>query len=344
AGNNTMYYTAEVMPADLPRALEIFGEVVLAPTFPADELAKLKPQVIAEIQQVDNSWARQAQRLFRSVFYQKSPYRRISLGGEAAVQSLTGEQLAAFHKTAVVGSRAVLAVFGDIDPAAAENLIRRQFEAFPKGEPLAVETLELDAAGAEERRVVEKSAKTGAYVYVGFPGLKQTSIPQRYPLEVLTEIVGSYTSANWLFDTLRGARLVYAAGGANFMGVLPGYFAATAQCEPDKAAEALQIMRTLLAKAARGEITPEEVARAKSSLINREAMAYQTNADQASAAALDELLGMGFDWWRGNTERIMAVDHAQVLALAKQILSAPPTVVILTSQPELFSAAKDEPK
>ena len=182
------------MPQDFPRALEIFSEIVLQPTFPEEELAKLKPQVIATIEQVENSWAAQARRLFRSKFYNQHPYRRDYLGTTKTVSALTSQQIQEFHKTTLAGSQSVLAVFGDIDLAAAENFIRQRFAAMPKADPLALEKITIDAPAKTPRQFIEKTPRPGATVSVGFPGIKFTDIQDRYPLEVLEEIVGSYSS------------------------------------------------------------------------------------------------------------------------------------------------------
>ena len=131
--------------------------------------------------------------------------------------------------------------------------------------------------------------------------------------------------------------MVYSATGFNFPGILPGYFAAYAQCEPDKAPQALQIMQQLLDKAAQGEFTEEEINRAKQSLVSADIMARQTIAQAAATTALDELYGMGFDWSKGYADRIMAIGLKEVQAIAKKILSTPATVTILTSQPEKFT-------
>jgi len=339
AGNNTFYYTAEVLPQDFPRTLEIFSEIILEPNFPQEELDKLKPQVIATIQQVGNSWSAQARRFFRSKFYARNPYRRGFLGTPKTVSALTREQIREFHKTTVAGSRAVLAVFGNIDLAVAENLIRQRFASMGKSAPIPLDKIAFDPPPKTARQFIEKIPRTGATICMGFPGIKFTDIQDRYSLEVVEKIVGSSTSPDWLFGKLRGAQLVYSARGFNIPGIVPGYFAAYAQCEPDKAPQSLQIMQQLLDKAAQGKFSEEEINRAKRSLVNADVMARQTNAQAATTAALDELYGLGFNWSEGYADRIMAVGLKEVQAVAKKILAAPATVTILTSQPEKFAKA-----
>jgi zinc protease len=322
-GNNTFYYRAEVMPQDLTKAFDIYREIVLEPNFPDVELAKLKPQVLAAIQQVKNSWPAEARLVFQRDFFANSPYRRQSLGTESSVAAITREQIRAFHREAAVAQRAVLAIFGDIDADAVEKMVRERFAPEP---PITA-----------PRQFVEKTAKPGATVYIGFPGMKITNVQDRYPMEVMTEVIGSNTG--WLHELLRGRQLVYYAWGFSAPGLLPGYVAATAQCEADKAPEVLRLIQEQLAKAARGEFAEAEVNHAKSNQINAEILEKQTNADAATTAALDELYGFGFNWSEGYTDRIMAVTLADVQNVAKKYLSAPPTVSIVTSAPESFAPA-----
>ena len=160
-------------------------------------------------------------------------------------------------------------------------------------------------------------------------------------MEVMQEIVGSHNG--WLFEKLRGGQLVYSAWGANFPGLLPGYFAAVAQCEAEKVPQVIEIIQQLLTKAVAGEITEEELARAKSNRINSEILGKQTNSDAAMSAALDELYGFGFDWSRGYADRIMGVTLDNVKAVAKKHLSQPETITIITSAPEILLKNSEPP-
>jgi len=343
AGNNSFFYTCQVRPDDLPRALDLFSAIVLQPTFPPDQLERLKPQVLAAIDELDDSWFAQAERFFRSRFYTASPYRRSAAGGREAVQKATPDDLRQFHRQAVVASRAVLAVVGDIDPAAAETLMRQRFGGLPAGAPLDLKLLPVDAPADRPRVFVQSSPRPGATVYVGYPGGALTDPAQRYPLEVLNEMIGGTSTPDWFFGRLRGAQLVYYARGYNFLGVLPGYLAASAQCDAEKVPEVVRIMQELFARAERGELSEDQLARAKSSLINAESLRHQTNAQIAQQAALDELYGLGYDWSRGQAERIQAVTLQDVQNAARRHLARPPTITIITSRPELAENLVSQP-
>jgi len=332
AGNNTYYYVAEVMPQDLQKAMEIYREVILKPTFPTDQLEKVKTLNLAAIQQLNNSWRGQARRFFREKFFINSPYRRTWLGKTDTVSAITPDQLRQFHNTSTVATRAVLAVFGDINLNDAETLIRRHFSDMPKGAAFNYDRFKPEPPLKEARRFIQKTQKPGAIVYLGFPGFKFTHIQDRYPMEVLMEIVGS--TNGWLFEKLRGMQLVYYAWAYSFPGLTHSYIAATAQCEADKVPQVVQVAQEILQQAKTGQITSEQLDLAKNNRLNAKIMDKLTIADAAETAALDELYGFGYDWSAGYADRIMAVTLDDVKKVAQKYLSAPSTLTVITSEPQ----------
>ena len=339
-GNNTYFYRSEVMRQDFGQALARLAEIALEPTFLEEELVKVREVSLANIKQIENTWHRQASRFFREKFYVNSPYQRTQHGTTAAVEALSREQVSEFHKAHTLGARSVLAIFGDIDLDEAERLVREEFAGMAAGVAADWGSIAPEPEPTETREFVQQGSKPGATVVVGFPGIKLTDIQERDGLEVMTEIIGS--NSGWLHEELRGKQLVYYAWGYSFPGLLPGFVAATAQCEAEKAGQVRQVIQELLAKAAAGEFTEEELANAKGNRINAEVLERQTNDDAAAQAGLDELYGFGYDWSDSHADRIMAVSMADVREVAAKYLAAPATVTIITSEPALLAAEKSE--
>ncbi|MBN1435607.1 MAG: insulinase family protein [Sedimentisphaerales bacterium] len=332
-GNNTFFYTSEVLSGDFAEAFGVYSEVILSPTFPENELEMLREQILAGIAQISNSWGAAGDRYFREHFFTRSPYHRLRYGTAEAVGAIERDDILAFHSEHLVGSRAVLTIFGDIDLEATEALVRDTFQYMARGEAFDTQRFAVDLPNEEPRLFVSETPKEGAVLHVGFPGITLSNVEDRYALDVMQQIVGSNTG--WLHEELRGRGLVYYAWGINFAGLVPGYFAVTSQCEADQVSQVISVIQENLNRAARGEFTEAEVARAKSQLVNSEVLDKQTNADMATSAALDELYGFGYDWGEHNADRIMAVTLADVQRVANQYLnSVPATITILTSDPD----------
>ena len=333
-GNNSFGFTAEVMKDDFNKAFDIFSEVVLSPTFPKEEFAKLQPVIIANVNQIGNDWRSEATRHFRDCFYSNNPYKRSSYGSVKSLETLSSNQIAEYYSNSCKAKRSVLAIFGDIDVKEVEKAVRDHFSGLTPGEDLDLEKYADDKI-AERRLITQKTSKNGSTVTIGMPGMRVYDLNDSYPLAVLNQMIGS--TSGWLHNTLRGKSLVYYAFCFDFKGFVPGYVTATAQCEADKAPEVLSIMEQLLNKAAKGEFSDDEVNAAKSNLVNSEVFKTLTISSAAMTACLDELYYNDSNYSKANADRYMAVTPAQVREIAKKYLSQPRTITINTSKPELFN-------
>ena len=334
SGNNTLFYTAQVRSDDLNEAMEVFGQVVCEPHFTAMEMEKLRPRLIGNVAAMSENWHSEMKLFFRNEFFADSPYKRVSDGLVEALRAIRPKDLTAHHRKLAVGGNGVLAVFGDFDPNETERLIKRAFSSLPDGPKMAIPYIKPESFD-RNRLVVKTTGKQVATVMVAFPGTVLTETEDRMALKVLDTIISGYRMpSGWLHEELRGNQLVYVVHAYEFTGLAPGYFGAFAACEPGKVTEVIEALERNLAKAARGEFTEEELARAKGVVIAAEIIDRQTNGDLASTAALDELYGLGYDHWESLAERIDAVTMAEVKRVAEKYLTRPHLVCVTTPKPE----------
>jgi len=81
--------------------------------------------------------------------------------------------------------------------------------------------------------------------------------------------------------------------------------------------------------------------RSKNLITSVDAMEHETAAAQASEAAIDEVVGLGYDYSLNFPKRINAVTVDQVRETAKQRLRDC-VIVVGTSKPELVQGAERE--
>ena len=132
--------------------------------------------------------------------------------------------------------------------------------------------------------------------------------------------------------------MVHAVNAPGLKPTLPGSFYAYAGCDPKNVNE---VVNVILENIARVQGRPEEMnaewfARSKDMAIVAEAMQRQTPADQATAAALDELYGLGYDYHLRFADRIKAVTLPDVQKAARQRLTRA-VVTVSTPAPELVT-------
>jgi zinc protease len=354
-GNNSWVWTATCLRDDFAKAFDAYADVVNNPSFPDAELAAMKKRVLAEIAQEDADWTQQALRFFKKAYFgpMNSPYQYLPIGTAENVQGFTADQARDWYTNKVLGSKKVLAVYGDVDPAEAERIVRQHFGKGKKPEAPEAKSARAATPGAAastpsivvNQVEVNKTEQALAGIVIGFKADTVIGEPATFPLAVADTMASGYTyPTGYLFDTLRGEGLVYVVDAQNVPGRgkdLPGTFMVYAGCDPKNVNKVVDL---ILLNIAREQGTDRDVnvdwfKRSKELIVVAEAMENETPAAQAQQAALDELYGLGYDWHRTFADKIRAVPLPDVRNIARERLNTC-VVTISTPAPELVKVEK----
>jgi zinc protease len=327
SGNNTGYVRASALTEDWPTVLELMGEVLLDPAFDAEEWSRLQPRLLAAIDRATDSWSGELRDRFRSAYYGDHPWSQLPLGRAEVVESLTVEDLAAFHGERINAAQSVLAVVGDVEPEAVFAEAQAVFGRMPS-DPESAFALPQPEPATPGLSVLE-TAQPVAAVQVGYgPGITRDSADYA-AVQVLSRVIGDFPGG-WLQQELRGRGpgLVYASSAGAVAGLVPGYFTMLFNTQPDTVDEALA--RTVaVAERARTELVDDAtLARAKAKVLTQEFLGRQSHADLAAGQALDLLYGiedLGGEQFLQTVEALTAED---LRAAARKYLNDPVTVVI----------------
>jgi zinc protease len=328
SGNHALYVTASCLSADLPRALETTADVVRNPSFPPQEIDRLRPLVLAAIERQKDNWREQLFQAFRRTYYRAHPYRNSAIGLAPEVAALTREDIVAFHRGVAAPGNLVLCVFGDVDPAQVKALVEQRFGDWPAGKRVAPQ-LAAEPTPAEDRVVAETTALKMGGVFVGWPGMTLRDEKDRHAMDVLDSLVsGIHLPRGWLHETLRGRGLVYEVHAFNFAGIEPGYFGAYAGCEPGKVEEVRALIIEQLGRLVKEKLTEAELDAARRTCVTADVLENQTNAQQAMRAGVDELLGLGCEASKRYAPGVLAVTEADVRRVAQKYLTHSVTVML----------------
>src|SRR5205085_4308333 len=110
------------LSGDFPRAMQILSELVRRPTFPSDELERLKGQVLTDLKEMDDNTRVVSERTWRELAYPSThPYHRLTVGNAETVRTASREDLSQFQTAWYGPNQTILMVVGDVafDEAAA---------------------------------------------------------------------------------------------------------------------------------------------------------------------------------------------------------------------------------
>ncbi len=328
-GNNSFGVNAEVMSADFQTGLDLFADVLLHPSFPAEALERERLIQLANLRAQKDELLNSASKLMRHGLFGEKNYGLHTHGNEASVQRLQVPDLKEFHRALVLPNNCVLAVFGDVTVAGVTKAVETKFRGWLKG-PAPLPNLAPTPPLKKPKRLVETRDKKQAVMVIGFPG---TSLhdPDRFALELIQEACSDLGSR--LFLRVREKLgLAYYVGAQNFLGLVPGYFAFYVGTDPAKVglveAELLKEAEELRHHG----LTEEELKRAKAKVIGQKKIARQDLGGYALTTALDELYGLGYQQTDLEDAQYEAVTLEETKAVAQKYLK-PDALVVAVIQP-----------
>src|SRR5690242_20111948 len=103
------------LSGDFPRAIEILAELARRPTFPAEELDRLRGQVLTELKEIDDNTRVVAERTWRELaFPADHPYHHLTVGDASTVSAASRDKLTAFQSAWYGPNQTTLVIVGDV--------------------------------------------------------------------------------------------------------------------------------------------------------------------------------------------------------------------------------------
>ena len=103
------------LSGDFPQAMQILGELAPPAELPADELERLRGQVLTDLKEMDDNTRVMAERTWRELGYPSThPYHRLTVGDAETVGAATRDHLSAFHSAWYGPNQTTLMIVGDV--------------------------------------------------------------------------------------------------------------------------------------------------------------------------------------------------------------------------------------
>jgi zinc protease len=136
--------------------------------------------------------------------------------------------------------------------------------------------------------------------------------------------------------------LAYYVGANQMQGLVPGIFAFYLGTDPQKIEPVKTALLDEIHKLASEGLTPEELARAKKKLIGQQEIANQSNDTFGFHCALDELYGMGFDYYKRLEHDVNAITLDDIKRVAAKYFRDQSYVLATVRPPEGPAGAKQK--
>jgi len=313
AGNNSFGLAVEVLPSDLELGLGLIADAVLEPAFRRGTVDTERDAQIAALQEDDDDVVTFARKRLRRLFFGNHPFAVDGHGEEAGLRAVSPADLAALHRSLVVGGNAVLAVAGDFDPSRLAAPLRRFLGRLPAGAVgLPSDPFERPAQVGD---FAETQPRQQAVVLQAFPGAGLLA-PDYAVSEVADELFSGLSSR--LFERVREEKgLAYFVRSIRVVGLGPALFGFIAGTATEHTAEVEAEIDAEIARVRDGGVEEAELQRCQTRLKAARRMGLQTNAARAMQAGLNALYGLPVNDGPDYEARIGAVTVADLRRFAQ---------------------------
>ncbi len=314
----------------LSRSLELMSDVILHPSFPDQELERLRKQVLDGILQDKANPNAIAARVVRKVLFgAHHPYGWSVGGEEESIKRLERQELEDFYRAHYAPSNACLVMVGDIDMDGAREEAEKALAEW-KGRPCTDST-------------VEPVECSGARVYLADrPGAAQSelrlallaperSTPEYYALQVLNNVLGGGFSSRLNLNLREKKGYSYGAFSAIRFGRFQSLFLGIAPVETRVTKESIEEMLSefeAIASWAR-PVTDEELETSKSTLMRGYAQRFETLGQVAGEVAELEGFGLPLEQIADYPARIDDVTLDQIRSAAGKYLKIDHLVLVV---------------
>jgi zinc protease len=304
-----------VLKEDIDEGLAILADILERPAFPQDKIDLAKIQLKEGVARRNDDPADIAEREFTRLIYGKeSPYGHMP--EYATLDSITRDDLVAFHKRFFQPENVVLGVWGDFDAEAMKTKLRDTLGAWARGGADKPPVPAVDPQASQRAGVysIEKDDVNQSTVYMGLLGGKRDD-PDFYALNVANTILGYGFSSRLVNKVRTEMGLAYSVGSSWSAGWdRPGLFYAEGGVKSESTAKFINAVREQIRSMTDG-VTPAELTLAKDTILKGFAFEFDSTAKVVQRMMRYEYFGYPADYlqqYRANIDKVTAADVQRV--------------------------------
>jgi zinc protease len=328
---------ASLLKEDLDRGLAIMADILQHPAFPQDKIDLAKIAARDSIARRNDNPNGIAFREFNRVIFGKdSAYGRLT--EYATIDSITRDDLVAFHKRFFQPESTIFGAEGDFDASEMRAKIEKAFGGWARGggaklDPPAVDDAARNRTGFYS---IDKDSMEQSWVVMGMLAGRRDD-PDYCALEVMNEILGG-GFASRLFSNVRSAQgLAYAVFSNAAAGWdRPGTFLVGGSTKPETTFKIYRSIREQVEKLAANGATADEIARAKDGILKGMAFDFDSTAKILTRMMNYEYYGYPRDYLQRYRAGIEKVTAEQVAEVARKYLKPTRFAVLILGKEKAY--------
>lgn len=320
---------------DLDLILDLLNESLRYPTFPEDQLERVRGETITGLQIRANDTRQMAGLKFRELLYGQHPYGQSVDGYLETVTRLKRQDLAQFHAEHFGPRGMIITVVGAVPAATALEKVKATFgdwqhpdqKELPAVPPAARPLLTL-------REFIPMPEKTQTDILMGLPG-PMRSAADYLDVKMANTVLGVFGMMGRLGETVREKQgLAYYVQSRLQGGLGPSPWSVSTGVSPDKVEQAIKSIQEEITRIQEELVPAEELADSQAYVTGSMPVSLETNDGLAGILGDIELYDLGLDYLQRYPDMINAITPERIQAAAQKYFSASQLAIAVVGPPD----------
>jgi zinc protease len=313
------------------KTFAVAADILLHPTFPTEELERLKARTKAGLVQQRANPGFLGNEMMARVLYGTHPASRVSMT-PGAVDAIGRDDLAAFHAAHYIPDHAVLAIAGDISMAEARTIVEPLLSGWKKAGTALPAVTDPPAIGPARVYLIARPNSVQTTLLVGTQAISRTA-PDYDVVDVMNAVIGGGPTGR-LFTHLREEKgYTYGAYSSVAAGEYRGSWVASMSVRTEVTEPALTDLVAEVARMRDEAVPGQEFDARRRGMIASFALSLESPSTVLNNHVIRWLYSLPADYWDRLPDRTMAVTQAAVQAAARSYLAPDRLQIVAVGDP-----------
>ncbi len=332
--------STDSLSRNFPAALSLLADVALRPSFPAEEVERVRARRLADLVQQRANPVQIATNVMGKTLYGAHQYGFSEAGTAESNKQLTREDLQGFWRQHFVPGNAALIVTGAITMPELRKLTQASFGSWTKGTAVPAK-LSMPSAAPPRLVIVDRPGSPQTQLRVATFGVPRNS-PDYVPVRVMNTILGGMFASRITMNLREAHGYTYSANSQFAFWRSGGPFFVTTGVRTDVTGPAVHEVMTEIRKMIESRVTPEELTLAKDAITLQLPALFESGDRTVGSLSTLFAHGLPLNYYTNLSEQISVVDAQAVQEAARKYLVPDRFVVVAVGDRSRIGAALEK--
>lgn len=339
AGSDLSIFSASTLSTESNRLLDLFADVLINPSFPAQEVQRQKDQSLSLIRRMRDNPSAVAQVEYEKYIFAGLPYGRDNIGTLESVRRISRADILKHYRAWYEPGNTIVAVSGRFDDAFRAR-VEKSFAAWKRSSPSANLAGGEKETGAAGMLLVSKPNLVQAQIRVGQLSIERLN-PDHTALRLAGEVLGGGFGARLMQRIRDDLGLTYGAYSRLDSRKQAGAFTVNTFTRNETVRQTIQEVLGLYERFVRDGVTESELRTAKAQILGHFPRLIETPEGYAQQLLLIDFYGLPKNYLTDYHATINGVTTAQVNAAIRKHLSKDKLKILVYGSETLLDQLKE---